>query len=157
MDILLILLGAVCLLVGLLGCVLPALPGPPISYLGLLLLHCTDKVQFTTSQMLIWLALVVVIQMLDYVVPMLGTKYSSGSKWGSWGAFLGSIFGLFFLPWGLIFGPFVGAVLGELLGDNSLHQALKSGIGSLIGFLFGTILKLIFCMYFIIQFFAALI
>ena len=156
MDMIVIILSSLCLLAGLLGCVLPALPGPPISYIGLLLLHFTDKVQFSTTQLLVWLVIVGIIQLLDYFIPMLGTKYSDGSKWGSWGAFIGSILGVFFLPWGLLAGPFLGAVMGELLGDRSLQQALKSGIGSLLGFLFGTILKLVLCTYFIVQFFTAL-
>lgn len=156
MDLILILLSALCLLLGLGGCILPALPGPPISYVGLVLLHCSDKVQFTTTQLLVWLAVVIVIQLLDNFIPMLGTKYSKGSKWGSWGAFAGSIVGLFFLPWGLLAGPFLGAMIGELLGKHPMQQALKSGVGSLIGFLFGTILKLVVCTYFIVQFITSL-
>ena len=108
MDIILIILGGICLLLGLCGCVLPALPGPPISYVGLILLHLTEKVQFSTTELLVWLVIVIVMQVLDNFIPMLGTKYSNGSKWGSWGAFIGSILGLFFLPWGLLAGPFLG-------------------------------------------------
>lgn len=155
MDILLIILSAICLLAGLLGCVLPALPGPPVAYLGLLLLHFTDKVQFTSVQLWIWLGIVVFVQALDYFIPMLGTKYSQGSKSGTWGAFAGSIIGLFFLPWGLILGPFFGAIAGELLANGSMDQALKSGFGSVVGFLLGTIIKLALCTYFIVQFFMA--
>ena len=156
MEILLFILSGICLLIGLCGCILPALPGPPISYVGIILLHLTDKVQFTTTQLLVWLLIVSVVQVLDYLVPMLGTKYTNGSKWGTWGAFIGSILGLFFLPWGLLIGPFLGAFVGELLGDRTLEQAFKSGAGSLLGFLFGTIIKLAVCTYFIVQFIVAL-
>ena len=156
MEILLFILSGICLLIGLCGCILPALPGPPISYVGIILLHLTDKVQFTTTQLLVWLLIVFVVQVLDYLVPMLGTKYTNGSKWGTWGAFIGSILGLFFLPWGLLIGPFLGAFVGELLGDRTLEQAFKSGAGSLLGFLFGTIIKLAVCTYFIVQFIVAL-
>ncbi len=156
MDILLIIISGLLLLLGLCGCVLPALPGPPIAYAGLFLLHLTDKVQFTTTQLLVWLAIVIVVQLLDNFVPMLGTKYTQGSKWGTWGAFIGSIVGLFFLPWGLLAGPFLGAFIGELLGKRTLQQAFKSGAGSLLGFLFGTILKLVLCTYFIVQFITSL-
>ena len=154
-DILLMILSSICLLVGFLGCVLPALPGPPIAYIGLLLLHFTDRVQFTPTQLWIWLGIVIVVQLLDNFIPMLGTKYSKGSKSGTWGAFFGSIIGLFFLPWGLILGPFFGAVAGELLADRGMNQALKSGVGSVLGFLFGTVIKLALCSYFIVQFFVA--
>lgn len=153
MDILLIVLGAVCMLLGLLGCVLPALPGPPVSYVGLLLLHCTDRIQFSLMEMLVLLLLVIVAQVLDYFIPILGSKYSGGTRWGSWGAFVGSVVGLFFLPAGLFLGPFLGAVAGELLGAADLARALKSGIGALAGFLLGTVLKLSLCMYFVIQWF----
>ena len=156
MDIFLFIVSGLCLLLGLCGCVLPALPGPPVSYLGVLLLHFTDKVQFSTTQLMVWLVLVIIIQVLDNFIPMLGTKYTKGTKWGSWGAFIGSIVGIFFLPWGLLAGPFLGAVIGELLGDQSFRQALKSGAGSLLGFLFGTVLKLILCTYFIVQFITSL-
>lgn len=153
MDILLIVLGAVCMLLGLLGCVLPALPGPPVSYVGLLLLHCTDRIQFSLMEMLVLLLLVIVAQVLDYFIPILGSKYSGGTRWGSWGAFVGSVVGLFFLPAGLFLGPFLGAVAGELLGAADLVRALKSGIGALAGFLLGTVLKLSLCMYFVILWF----
>lgn len=153
MDILLIVLGAVCMLLGLLGCVLPALPGPPVSYVGLLLLHCTDRIQFSLTEMLVLLLLVIVAQVLDYFIPILGSKYSGGTRWGSWGVFVGSVVGLFFLPAGLFLGPFLGAVAGELLGAADLSRALKSGIGALAGFLLGTVLKLSLCMYFVILWF----
>ena len=148
LDIFLIVVGALCLLAGMAGCVLPVLPGPPISYVGLLLLHVTDKVQFTTAQLLVWLLVVVVMQVLDYFIPMLGSKYFGGSKWGNWGCVVGTLAGLLFLPWGIIFGPFLGAVVGELLGNKEFSQALRSGVGSLVGFLAGTLLKFMICGYF---------
>lgn len=151
-DIILIVLSVICLITGLIGCFLPMLPGPPIAYVGLLLLHATDKVQYSTHQLLVWLLLVVIVHILDYFTPMLGSKYSGGSKWGSWGCITGTIVGLFFLPWGIVIGPFLGAVIGELLGDRKLREAIKSGIGSLLGFLFGTVLKLLLCGYFCYQF-----
>lgn len=156
MDVVLVILAAVFLFVGLLGCILPMLPGPPLAYAGMLLLHLTDKVQFTTGQLLVWLLVVVATVVLDYVTPLLGSKYSGGSKWGERGCIIGTVVGLFFAPWGIIIGPFVGAVVGELLGDKELSQALKSGFGSFLGFLFGTVLKLGVCGYFIWQFFKAL-
>lgn len=79
MDILLIILGILCLLTGLAGCFLPIIPGPPVAYAGLLLLHFTDKAHFSTAELLIWLVIVIVMQVLDYFVPMLGSKYSGGS------------------------------------------------------------------------------
>lgn len=155
MDIILIILGILCLVTGLVGCFLPILPGPPVAYTGLLLLHFTDKVQFTTAELLIWLLIVVIAQILDYFIPMLGSKYSGGSRWGTRGCLAGTLIGLFFMPWGIILGPFLGAFIGELLGGQETGQALKSGLGSLLGFLFGTVLKCAIVGYFIWQFVAA--
>lgn len=157
MDIFLIILSVLFMVVGLLGCILPALPGPPLSYVGFLLLHFTDKVQFSATQIWVLLALVVIAQVIDYFIPVLGSKYSGGTKWGSWGAFIGSVVGLFFLPWGLLLGPFLGAVVGELLGDADMKSALKSGTGALLGFILGTVLKVALCMYFIVLLIQALI
>lgn len=157
MDILLIIAGCICLIVGLIGCILPMLPGPPVAYAGLLLLHLTDKVQFSTTQLLLWLATVVIVQILDYFVPMLGSKYSGGSRWGTRGCLIGTLIGLFFMPWGIILGPFLGAFIGELLGGRETGQALKSGLGSLLGFLFGTVLKCVICGYFVWKFIEAML
>ena len=152
LDIILIILGVLCLITGLMGCILPFLPGLPVAYLGLVLLHFTDKVQYTTTQLIVWLLIVLVVQVLDYFTPMLGSKYSGGSRWGNWGCIIGTLIGLLFLPWGVIFGPFLGAVIGELLGNKEFSQALRSGVGSLIGFLLGTFLKFVVCGYFCYQF-----
>ena len=154
MDIILIISGILCMIAGLAGCFLPILPGPPIAYAGLLLLHFTDKVQYTTTELLIWLLIVVIVQILDYFIPMLGSKYSGASRWGTRGCFVGTIIGLFFMPWGIILGPFLGAFIGELLGGRETIQALKSGLGSLLGFLLGTVLKCVIVGYFIWQFMA---
>ncbi len=145
MDIVLIILGALCLLAGIVGCIVPALPGVPLAYGGLWLLHATDKVQFSWQFLLIWGIVVIIVQVLDYVVPAWGTKKYGGSKAGVWGSTIGLIVGLFMGPWGIILGPFVGAFLGELLSGKETREALRSGWGSFIGLLAGTILKLICC------------
>ena len=127
------------------------------NYVGLIILHFTDKVQYSTTQLIVWLLIVAVLQVLDYFTPMLGSKYSGGSKWGNWGCIIGTLVGLLFLPWGIILGPFLGAVIGELLGNKEFSQALKSGVGSLLGFIFGTLLKFVVCGYFCYQFIIGLI
>jgi uncharacterized protein YqgC (DUF456 family) len=161
MDILLIILGAICLLLGLIGCVAPVLPGVPLSYLGLLLLHWTDRVQFSWQFLVVWGVVVIVIQVLDYFIPAWGTKKFGGSKWGVWGSTIGLVVGLIMGPWGIVIGPFAGAVVGELIYFNrhpqttmndvkpnknsNFNRALRAGLGSFIGLLTGTILKLICC------------
>lgn len=155
MEILLVVIGIICLVLGLAGCILPMLPGPPVAYVSLILLHLTSYAEYTAAQLTIWLVLVVIVQLLDYFVPMWGSKYIGGSKWGTRGCLLGTIIGLFFMPMGIILGPFLGAIIGELLGGKDTTYALKSGIGSLLGFLFGTLLKCMLCGYFVWQFFSA--
>ncbi|MGN0234853.1 MAG: DUF456 domain-containing protein [Paludibacteraceae bacterium] len=145
MDIFLIILGAICLLVGILGCVLPVLPGVPLAYCGLLLLHATDRVQFSWQFLVIWAVVAVVVQVLDSVVPIWGTKKFGGSKMGVWGSTLGLVIGLFFGPWGIVLGPFLGAVVFELIDGKNTRLALKAGWGSFVGLMTGTILKLICC------------
>lgn len=147
MDIFLIGLSIICLVIGLLGCILPMLPGPPLAYVGLLLLHATEYAQFSSTQLWSCLFAVIVVQILDYITPILGSKYSGGTKWGNWGCVIGTIMGVFFLPLGIIIGPFIGAIAGELLGGRGLSQAMKAGLGSLVGFLLGTVVKLLLCGY----------
>ena len=127
MDILLIILGAICLLLGLIGCVAPVIPGVPLSYVGLLLLHFTDRVQFSWQFLTVWAVIVIVIQVLDYFIPAWGTKKFGGSKYGVWGSTIGLLLGFFMGPWGIIVGPFVGAVVGELIYFNRHPQAIISG------------------------------
>ena len=149
MDIALIILGIICLITGLAGCILPMLPGPPVAYVGLILLHLTDGVSLSTTELLVGLLIVVVVQVLDYIIPMLGTKYSGGGgKWANRGTLIGTLLGMFFLPWGIIIGPFVGAFMGATKDGMDNTQALKAGFGSLLGFLFGTVLKFVVCGYF---------
>ena len=159
MDIVLIILGAVCLLAGLVGCILPVLPGVPLAYGGLWLLHATSKVQFGWRFLLIWGIVTAVVQVLDALVPVWGTKVMGGSKAGVWGSTVGLVVGLFLGPWGIVLGPFVGAVAGEILANRnengmSLGQALKAGTGSFVGLMTGTVLKLT-CVGLMIYYFVA--
>ena len=144
MDYVLIGLGVLFIISGILGCVLPVIPGPPLSYVGLLLLHFTERYQFSTRFLIIWAVITVVIYALDYIIPAWGTKRFGGSKRGVWGSVIGLVVGLFFFPpFGIIIGPFAGAVIGELTSGKDSGSALKSGFGSFVGFLTGTLLKLI--------------
>lgn len=145
MDIVLLIIAFLLMLIGIIGCIVPGLPGTPVAYVGLLIAQATDKVDFSWQYLLVWGIVVVVISVLDYVVPAWGTKHYGGTKWGVWGSTAGVFVGLFFGAAGVIFGPLVGAVLGELMAGKQLEEALRAGWGSFIGILFGTILKLISC------------
>ena len=144
MDIVLIALGVVFIISGILGCVLPVIPGPPLSYIGLLLLHFTKGFQFSERFLILWAIITAAVYALDYIIPAWGTKKFGGSKRGVWGSIIGLVLGLFFFPpFGIIIGPFLGAVVGELTAGKDSAAALKSGFGSFLGFLAGTLLKLI--------------
>ena len=151
MDILVIVLAIILMVGGIAGCALPVLPGAPLAYAGLLLLHFTGLAHFSTTQLIVWLIVVVVLQVVDYITPLLGSKYSGGTSFGNRGCVAGTLLGLFFMPWGIILGPFLGAVAGEMMGGSDFPHAVRAGIGTLIGFLLGTLLKVIVCFYFLVQ------
>ncbi len=142
MEAILILIGIILIIVGIVGCVVPALPGPPIAYVALLLLEFSDPAPFSLSFMLLWLLVVIAVSLLDFYVPVWGTKKFGGSKYGTYGSIVGLIIGLFFSPIGIIIGPFLGAFAGELIAGKTGDEALKAGFGAFVGFLAGTVAKL---------------
>ena len=145
MDILWTVLGIILMVVGIAGCILPFLPGPPLSFIGLLIQQLKEEPPFTANFLWIWAGITVVITILEYIIPVYGTKRYGGTKYGVWGCTIGLIAGFFFGPLGIIIGPFVGAFIGELIGNNDSDKALKAAFGSFLGFLVGTLLKLIAC------------
>ena len=145
MDIFLLVIAFLFLVIGIIGCIMPGLPGTPIAYAGLWIAQATERVDFSWQMLLIWGIITIVISILDYVVPAWGTKRFGGTKWGVWGSTIGVFVGLFFGAVGVILGPLVGAIIGELIAGKELPAALKAGWGSFIGILFGTIFKLIAC------------
>lgn len=157
MDILYIILGGVFMLAGIAGSVLPIIPGPPLSFIGLLLLQLQEKPPFTTHFLLLWTAITIGVVLIDYFIPAYGTKRFGGSQWGIWGTFIGLAVGLFFSPFGIIVGPLLGALLGELLAGKTSGQAFKAAIGSFVGFLLGTLLKLATCLIMAYYFVASLV
>jgi uncharacterized protein len=145
MDILWIVLGALLMIGGLVGSVLPFLPGPPLCYVGLILQQLKEEPPFTANFLWTWAGITVVVIVLEYIIPIYGTKRYGGTKYGMWGCTIGLIAGIWMGPIGIILGPFVGALIGEIIGNANSDHALKAAFGSFIGFLFGTLLKLIAC------------
>lgn len=143
MEILIIILSALLILAGIAGSLLPVLPGLPLSYLGILLLHFATSYTFSVGFLITWAVVIIIIQLLDYYVPIWGTRRFGGSRKGVWGSTIGLLVGLFMGPWGVILGPFVGAFIGEQLSHKDIQQSFQSALGSFIGILFGAVLKLI--------------
>ena len=145
MDALWLGLGVILMVVGLAGCVLPFLPGPPLCYIALLIQQLQSDPPYATDFLILWAVITVIITGLDFVIPIYGTKKFGGTKYGMWGCALGLFAGIWLGPLGIIIGPFVGALVGELLASSNSDQALKAAWGSFLGFLLGTLLKLIAC------------
>ena len=152
MDILLIILGILCLIVGLAGCILPMIPGPPVAYAGLLLLHFTDKAQFSTTQFTLWLAAVVLVQILDYFGPDAGQQIQRRQSVGNARLLHRHHRRVVLHALGHHPRPLSRSLCRRLMGGSKTDQALKSGLGSLLGFLLGTVVKCVMCAYFCWEF-----
>jgi len=144
MNALVIVLGCLCLVGGYVGCVVPAIPGPVLAYASLLLLLLTDHPPGATA-LLAGGVLTLLAVVLDYVVPAMGARRFRCSRGGIVGCTLGSVVGMFFVPFGVLLGPFVGAVVGELLSGRNVWAAMKGGLGAFLGFLCGVMLKIVAC------------
>jgi uncharacterized protein YqgC (DUF456 family) len=148
MDVLLLTIGFVFMIIGVFGSFMPILPGPSLSWLGLILLYFTSAVPANYWIIGITFLITVVISVLDYIIPAKGTKKFGGSSYGIWGTNIGLIVGIFVpIPFGFIIGPFVGAFIGELIYDYKDHgRAFKAATGSFLGFLASSFMKFIVCM-----------
>lgn len=141
-----LILAIIALLAGLAGAVLP-IPGPPLSFLGLLLLQWSRYV--TLNDSVVWtLGLVTaVVTILDYYIPVYGTRKFGGTRYGSIGTVAGMLIGLFIFPGvGLFLGAFLGAFAGELIGRAPWQQALRAAVGSFLGFVTGIVMKVALCL-----------
>jgi len=144
LDAVTIFIGSILMLLGLAGSILPLLPGPPLSFIGLflvaLLRHFSPPL---TPTLVIILAIVtILVIVMDYIIPLLGAKRYGASKWGVWGSVLGMAMGIFWSPFAMLVGAFVGAVVVEWLVHKKKREALRAGWGVVMGTLFATILRL---------------
>lgn len=135
----------ICGVVGIVGAVLPIIPGTILSYAGLVLAFCTENSAISKSQLWLWGVISVVVIVLDYILPGYFSKLFGGTKAGITGATVGVLLGAVILgPVGIILGPFVGAVIGELINQRqAIDKAIVVGFGSLLSFFVGTGIKLI--------------
>ena len=139
-----IVIGSILILLGLAGSILPILPGPPLSFVGLFLLallkHFSPPLTLTLVIILAIVTILVIV--MDYIIPLLGAKRYGASKWGVWGSVLGMAIGIFWSPFAMLVGAFIGAVVVEWLVGKKKGEALRAGWGVVMGALFATILRL---------------
>ena len=140
-------LGIILVVVGIVGSLLPLLPGPPVAYVGLLIQQFREPAPFTTQFLLIWAGIVVVSLILDYLIPIWGTKKFGGTKYGVWGCTIGFLLAFWMGPLGIIIGPFLGAFVGEMIAWQDSRKSFKAALGSFVGFLMGSFLKLVICFF----------
>ena len=155
-----VIIGIILLITGLVGCIIPGLPGPPLSFLAIFLLSLVQGFvePLTTKTVLILALITLAVTVLDYIIPVAGAKKYGSSKWGVWGSIAGMILGMiFFPPLGIIIGAFLGAVVVELLIGKEGKDALRAGWGVFVGTLLGTILKLTASFFMIYYFIHALV
>lgn len=139
-----LILSIILFAVGILGTVLPVLPGAILIYGGMLLYgFMTHFSSLDANFFLIQAFVLVLIFSVDFISSIVGTKSFGGSKNAVWGAIIGTMLGIvLFGPLGVIIGPFLGAVAAELLRREDLNKAIRIGFGTLVGFLGGTFLKI---------------
>lgn len=142
---LLIFIAIILFLTGVIGSVLPVLPGAPLSWLGLLLLKFVSKFALHLSwSVIIGVGLfTLLVFVLENLLPIWSTKLMGASRLVVWGAALGFIAGFWFGPFGIIFAPFLGALLASLVSGVHIKSALKHASGAFIGLFLGIVLKFI--------------
>ena len=138
----------ICAVLGIIGSIVPGLPGPPLSWIGLLLVYFAgnrgDCDPISTNFLLIWLAITTIVTILDYVIPGWFAKTTGGHKEASWGAIIGLFAGIFLTPIGMLAGALIGAFIGEFyFAQQDTMHSIKASLGAFLGFIFSTGMKLI--------------
>jgi len=138
MEIALLILAIICIVVGVVGSLLPVLPGSWICTVALILLHLSGYGRFSVSFLIIVSAISVLILIMDFFIPAWMAKKGGATKLGQRLALFGSVIGLFFGPVGIVLGPLIGAFVGEVLQRPTENKAaVKAAFYSFLGFLLG--------------------
>jgi uncharacterized protein YqgC (DUF456 family) len=154
MDTFLLISGLLLVIAGVVGSVVPVLPGPSLGWVGVLLLYLTEPVPMDRWKLILGFIIALVVTVLDYIIPAMGTKKYGGTRFGMWGTVIGLIVGLILpVPLGFLLGAFAGAYIGEILHDSKdTKRALRAAYGSFVGFLSSTFLKLVVSIGFVVWF-----
>lgn len=143
MTLFLWIIGVALVLTGIAGTVLPALPGAPLVFAGLVIVAWADGFQHAGTVVILILALLTLLSVgVDLVAGSFGAKRVGASKWAVLGALIGTVVGLFFGLPGLILGPFVGAFAGEYIAKRNLKQSSQAGLATWLGIVVGGAVKL---------------
>jgi len=142
MDTFLIVFAGFLVIAGVVGCIFPKLPGTPLCYFGIIILHYSSAAQFSTPFFIRWGLIVISVQGLDYLIPTWGKRKFGGSKLGVWGSLMGMLAGMYFETWGIILGAILGAFVGELVAGKESNKAIHQAFSSFVFFILGTISQL---------------
>ena len=150
--IILVIIGFIVSIAGFLGCFLPIIPGPPLSYLAIIILSMAKNWEpFSATFLIITAILTVLLSLVDYIMPAMGAKRYGASRYGIWGSMIGMIAGLFVIPpFGMLILAFVGALAGEILAGKEAGKAMQAGLGIIMGNLVSVALKVSFSGVFLI-------
>jgi uncharacterized protein YqgC (DUF456 family) len=136
--------------IGIAGSILPGLSGPPISWVGLLILYIWGTglngagEPLSLTALIVWALVVIAVTVVDYIVPPLLAKRMGGSKYAERGALYGMLFGMICTPVGMILGSFLGALIAEVAyAKKNIGEAIRAAVGSFVGFILGTGIKTI--------------
>ena len=152
MDFFYLLISLLLIIVGIIGCFFPIIPGPLTGWFGFLFLYQIEGVKSNKTLLLITFLIALFVFIFDYIMPLIGIKIFGGSKKGLIGASIGLVLGIIFLgPFGLILGAFLGSLFGEIVNKKKFSLAFKASIGTIIGVITGFILKFtVGCLFLII-------
>lgn len=144
LSIIMSILGSLFLVVGFIGCIIPAIPGPILAFIGLILISIPGAWALIPLWLLIVLGvLAIAATIMDNVLPALSSKKAGAGRPGVWGSVIGMIAGSFFTPIGTIIGAFVGALLGEMVFNRENKSPFKAALGVFKGTMLAILLKLV--------------
>ncbi|MBI3232497.1 MAG: DUF456 domain-containing protein [Bacteroidetes bacterium] len=141
-DVILLIVAAALSIIGLIGCIIPGLPGHPLNYAAMLIVQYVYA-PFQTYTLIIYAILTALILVIDYMLPIWFAKKFGATKQGIWGSMIGMVLGIIFTPVGMILGLLLGAIIGDLIAGRQTHEAAKSGIATFTGTILAIGLKLI--------------
>ena len=142
MNSFLLIISVILIITGLIGSFIPIIPGPITSWFGLFTLSQIQNFPNNNTLLITTFVIGITIFILDYFIPIIGSKYFGGSKYGIIGVSIGMLIGLISpVPFGIIIGAFSGALIGEVLAGKQLSQGIKPAMGSLIGIITSSLIK----------------